>query len=83
MDNTDDLDELILETLSFFEPMTFEKIILDFDPVKLRLFPHFNREVLNERLTYLKKKKKIKIIKGKESCYIKKVPKRPWWKQIF
>lgn len=79
----DELDELILETLSFLEPMSTESLILDFDSDRLQQFPDFNKETLEQKLKSLVKKKKVKLIKGKEPTYIKLMPKRSWWKRFF
>jgi hypothetical protein len=79
----DELDELILETLSFLEPMSTERLILDFDSDRLQQFPDFNKETLEKKLKSLIKQKKVKVIKGQEPTYLKLMPKRPWWKKIF
>lgn len=79
----DELDELILETLSFLEPMSVERLILDFDSDRLQQFPDFDKETLENKLKALVKKKRVKVIKGAENSYIKLMPKRPWWKKFF
>lgn len=79
----DELEELVLETLSFLDPMTKEKLILDFDSDRLQQFPDFDKETLEKILKKLVKKKKIKLIKGADDSYLKIMPKRPWWKKIF
>jgi len=58
------LDEEVLVNLSYFEPMRFEQIILDFDNEFLKSHPKFDREVLMKILDRLVKDKKVKLIKG-------------------
>lgn len=78
------LEELVLMTLSFYEPMTFSNIILDFDNDQLKDFPDFSREELVDILALLKKKKLIKqITLDKEAAWIRVYPKRSWWKRLF
>ena len=83
-----DFENLLLETLSFFEPMTLEKIILDFDAKEIKKYPQLEASDMKEALRRLQKAKKIKKIKIKvgknsEDAWIKIYPKRPWWKRIF
>lgn len=70
-------EDLVLETLSFFEPMTEEKIILDFDGEKLKLLASFTKEDLKLVLEKLEKEKKVKVNRQtKEWTYIKLRPVR-------
>lgn len=55
-----DLENFLLETLSFYEAMTFSNIVLDLDPVKLK---HFNKLDQDEFLAVLKVLEKKKLIK--------------------
>lgn len=78
------LNDLVLSTLSFYEPMTFSRIILDFDNEILKDFPEFDKEDLKMILNNLKKQKLIKSTKiEKEEAWIRVLPKRPWWKRLF
>lgn len=78
------LEELVLVTLSFFEPMTFSKIILDFDSELIRDFPDFDKEQLQSIINKLESKKLIKRVTiDKEIGWIRVRPKRSWWKRLF
>lgn len=82
------LEELVLGTLSFYEPMTFSNIILDFSSELLKDFPNFDKSDLEAILKELEKKKLIKKIildrsPHKEFAWIRLYPKRSWWKRIF
>jgi hypothetical protein len=78
------LEEVVLMTLSFFEPMTFSKIILDFDNDQLKHFPDFNKEELQNIINKLEKKKLIKRVPiDKEIGWLRIHPKRSWWKSLF
>ncbi len=80
----EDLEDFVLITLSFFEAMTFSKIILDFDKDHLKLFPHFNREELKVVLKNLEKKKRIKqVVIELEAGWIRIHPQRSLWKKIL
>ncbi|MFA6237827.1 MAG: hypothetical protein WC635_10905 [Bacteriovorax sp.] len=81
---TSELENLVLITLSYFEPMTFSKIILDFDSEEIKNFPDFDNVKLQEMLSSLEKKKLIKRVKiDKETGWIRVLPKRSWWKRLF
>ena len=80
----ENLEDFVLSTLSFFEPMIFSKIILDFDNTHLKLFPHFNREELRAILKKLEKKKRIKqVVIDLEAAWIRIHPKRSCWKKLL
>ncbi|MEE2744099.1 MAG: hypothetical protein VYD54_09340 [Bdellovibrionota bacterium] len=73
----EDIDNIILEALSFYTPMTKEQLILDLDPKKVRAFPHFDLGLLEERMKVFIKNKKVKVTKDKnDQAYIKEFPKR-------
>jgi len=78
------LEEKVLANLSYFEPMRFEQIILDFDSDFLREYPDFNRETLMKILSSLCHQKKVKLIKGSkgEDYQWQRIypRKRPFWK---
>jgi transcription initiation factor IIE alpha subunit len=78
------LENLVLATLSFFEPMTFSQIILDFDSDLLKDFPNFDKEQLQDIINLLEKKKLIKRVTiDKERGWLRVHPKRSWWKRLF
>lgn len=78
------LTDLVLVTLSFFEPMTFSQIILDFDEEKLLDFPNFDKDQLQEIINELEKKKILKrVIIDKEIGWIKVQPRKSWLKKIL
>lgn len=78
------LEELVLGTFSFYEPMTFSKVILDMDSEALKNFPNFSREDLEDIIKNLEKKKLIKSSQiDKEVGWIRIHPKRAWWKRLF
>lgn len=84
MNDQKKLIDLVLVTLSFFEPMTFSQIILDFDEVKLLDFPDFDKEQLQKIINELEKKKILKkVIIDKEIGWIKIQPKKSWLKKIL
>lgn len=61
-----ELTELVLVNLSFFEEMTLEAIILDFDNELLLARPDFNREELLIVLDKLRRRKLVMTSKDKE-----------------
>jgi hypothetical protein len=78
------LEELVLMTLSFFEPMTFSQIILDFDTDKLVNFPNFNKQDLEEIINKLEKQKLLKRVTiDKEIGWIRIQRKRSWFKRLL
>ena len=74
----------LLETLSFFDPMSLEQIILDFDESILINFPDFTKNELAMLLQDLESKKQVEVtIIDKEKQWIKSYKKRKKWYQIF
>jgi hypothetical protein len=79
-----DLRDKLLETLSFLEPMTIEKIYLDFDEEFLLKNHTLTSEDLENELSLLVKQRKIKQIKdGKTSSWIKVFPKKPLFTRML
>ena len=71
------LREKLLETLSFLEPMSLEKIYLDFDNDFLMNNKSLTSEDLENELNDLVKCKKVRLIKvDKASTWIKIFPKK-------
>lgn len=73
------IEDLILEVLSFYEPMSLELILLDMPKERIAEIENFNREDLEKTLKLLKKKKRIKKTSKrseKEDFWIKIFPKK-------
>ena len=78
------LENEILRTLSFMEPMSLEYIFLDLDKDFLQHHNHLNTQDLLNTLERLKKTKKIKqITDGEQKKWIKVFPKKPWYKRLL
>ncbi|MBT3236450.1 MAG: hypothetical protein HN353_10905 [Bdellovibrionales bacterium] len=73
------LEEMILKTVSFYEPMTIQAIILDLDPAGCSEFPQLTTEELKECLLRLNKRGVVKIIKGSEISYLRVLAKQGSW----
>lgn len=71
------LERLILENLSFYEPISLEKLLLDFDQEVVEDHRELTVDDLKSELERLMKRKKVvkEVIKGRE-YYKKIVPKR-------
>lgn len=71
------LEEKLLETLSFFSPMTLEQIYLDFDEDYLLEHSNYTYDDLIECLASLEKQNKIKSSgKDKSKVWIRHYPKK-------
>ena len=80
---SESLKHEILLTLSFFEPMTLEKIFLEIDRDYVIANPELKTEDLIKTLKKLERSKKVKkIMKNQEHTWTKNYPKRPWWKNF-
>lgn len=78
------LREKLLETLSFLEPMSLEKIYLDFDEGFLHENYKLTSEDLENELTLLVKQKKVKLIIESEASYwIKVFPRKPFFTRML
>ncbi|WP_127715868.1 hypothetical protein [Halobacteriovorax sp. HLS] len=72
------LREKLLETLSFLEPMSLEKIYLDLDNDFLMKNKSLTSEDLENELKALVSSKKVKLIKeDNASLWIKIFPRKP------
>ncbi|WP_372654876.1 hypothetical protein [Halobacteriovorax sp.] len=72
-----ELEKKLLETLSFFNPMTLEQIYLDFDEDYLLENPSYTYDDLIECLSSLEKQRKIKSSgKDKSKTWIREYPKK-------
>jgi DNA-directed RNA polymerase alpha subunit len=84
LEEKNNLVDLVLETLSFLEPMTFSQIILDFNSEQLLKFPNFSKEDLEEVIKKLEKKKLLKrVVIDKEVGWIKIQRKRSWFQKLL
>ncbi|MBK26961.1 MAG: hypothetical protein CME70_23360 [Halobacteriovorax sp.] len=86
MSRKEDIESLVLEVLSFYEPMSFELILLDIPDERIAQIPDFCRADLEEALKLLEKKKKVKLSlenEKKEKFWIKVFPKKSILSQIF
>lgn len=79
-----ELEVLILETLSFFENMTLEKIILDLDQNKLKQFPDFSKEDLLDLLNKFERERLVKKIQIDQEVMWIKIRKQnnSWFKRF-
>ena len=75
----DQLEQLVLETLSFYEPMTVEQIVMDLDTGRQAQFPDLTLEEMKEAVERLVEKKALKMIPGENISYLRLMPKRKSW----
>lgn len=73
------LEEEILKTLSYFEPMNLEKIFLDMDKEFLAKNSQLTVADLQEQLAILVKQNRVKY---KEKMWIKVYPKKSLYHKI-
>ena len=84
MNKTEQFEELILETLSFFDEMNKEQIYLEIDNDKLANVGHVTVGDLDHLLKSLIKRKKVKLVKRDgEHKWIKIFPKRSLWSRFL
>ena len=78
------IDELILESLSFYTALTLDQIILDLDHIKVQNIPEFNLDILEKRIKFFVKTKRVKVLKSKnEVTFIKLYPKKKTFLKRF
>jgi len=85
MDIKSDQD-LILEVLSFYDPMTYAQIVFELDEQELKKRPHLNQETLPIILKTLVKAKKVKVLEEKgEVRWMRVLPSRhkSWWRRLL
>lgn len=84
-DDNEQMYDLLLETLSFYEAMSLEKIIMDIDGERAKEIKNFNKETLQLALGHLHKKKLLKIIvENDQNTWLKIFKsKRAWWQRLF
>lgn len=84
MENSKALEDLILSTLSFYEPMSFSKIVFDIDTDVLKSYPNFDKDQMILILNSLTKRGMVKSIGvGTEIQWQRIHKNRPFWKRFF
>ncbi len=77
MNQEKELEDLILQTLSFYEPMSFSKIVFDMDTELLKTYPDFDRDKMLSILTKFEKAGLVqKQGEGTESLWIRTLKPR-------
>ncbi len=84
MDINKELEDLILSTLSFYEPMSFSKIVFDMDTDVLKQLPNFDKDQLLLILKSLEKRGMVRMSgQGSEAQWQRIHKKRPFWRRFF
>lgn len=84
MDKNKEIEELILSTLSFYEPMSFSKIVFDMDSEALKEFADFDKDQMLLVLKSLEKRGLIvKTGQDSEAQWQRIHKKRPFWKKFL
>lgn len=84
MENSRALEDLILSTLSFYEPMSFSKIVFDIDTDVLKSYPYFDKDQMILILNSLEKRGLVQSTgTGTEMQWQRIHKKRPFWKRFF
>lgn len=84
MDKAKEIEDLILSTLSFYEPMSFSKIVFDMDTELLKKFADFDKDQMLLILKSLEKRGLVKMSgAGSEAQWQRIHKKRPFWKRFF
>jgi hypothetical protein len=84
MENAQELEAILLQTLSFYEPMSFSKIVFDIDTELLKTYPQFDRDQMLLILTSLEKRGLVKRSgQGTESQWIRILRKRTMVKRVL
>ena len=75
----------ILETLSFYDDYSWERLIIELDEDFLKQHPDFAKEDLETLLKQLKKSGLVVISKSDkgELLYRRILKKKPWWRRLF
>lgn len=72
-----DLEDIVLGTLSFYEKMNESFVIMDLDSDFLMAHPELNKEVLSEILEGLVKKKLARKIVVEKEVFYQRVFRKP------
>lgn len=84
MNNQEELEKLLLSSLSFYEAMSFSKIVFDLDTEVLKKYPHFDKDQMLAILKSLEKRGLVrKSGEGTEISWIRIHKKRSFWKRFF
>ena len=84
MDQSQELENLILSTLSFYEPMSFSKIVFDIDTDILKNYPNFDKDQMILILKSLEQRGLVKKTgENTESQWQRVHKKRSFWKRLF
>jgi hypothetical protein len=84
MDKNQELENLILSTLSFYEPMSFSKIVFDIDTETLKSYPNFDKDQMLLILKSLEKRGLVKMTgKDIEAQWQRVHKKRSIWRRFF
>lgn len=79
-----DIETIVLETLSFFEPMSLEKIIIDTNSEDAKSNKDFTHEALLNVLNELVKNKKVKTYKINGDLHWQRIfPQKNIFKRIL
>ena len=83
MDKSLELENLILSTLSFYEPMSFSKIVFDIDTEVLKSYPNFDKDQMLLILKSLELRGiVVKTGEAAESQWQRIHKKRSFWKRF-
>ena len=84
MDQNSELENLILSTLSFYESMSFSKIVFDIDTEVLKSYPNFDKDQMLLLLASLQKRGIVmKSGEGTEAQWKRIHKKRTFWQKYF
>ena len=84
MEHALELENLILSTLSFYEPMSFSKIVFDIDADVLKSYPNFDRDQMLLILDSLEKRGQVvKTGKDSEAQWQRIHKKSSLWEKIL
>nr|BDT27677.1 hypothetical protein BHI3_11430 [Bacteriovorax sp. HI3] len=84
MDKNQEIEDLILSTLSFYEPMSFSKIVFDMDTELLKKFADFDKDQMLLILKSLEKRGLVKKTGDASEAQWQRIhKKRPFWKRFF
>lgn len=84
MDQNQELENLLLSTLSFYEPMSFSKIVFDIDTEVLKSYPNFDKDQMLLILKSLEKRGLVKKTgEAAEAQWQRIHKKRSIWKRLF
>lgn len=84
MEKDQQIEDLILSTLSFYEPMSFSKIVFDMDTDVLKQFADFDKDQMLVILSSLEKRGLVKKSGSDSEMQWQRIhKKRSFWKKIL